>query len=129
MRGLCQALANQGAADDNNLYIEEEKSLNDFFEEFEDSKEEYDIGKFNPPEVFHSNLECKRMLLQLIKVFKIKPSVAAFGLLATTFKSADSALNFISDASEDNQLLGVKKMSHPFIGCLALSHEDTSKKG
>ena len=67
------------------------------------------------------------MLVQLIKDFKIKPSVAAFGLLATSFKSCDSALNFISDASEENQLSGVKKMSHPFIGCLALSNDNTDE--
>ena len=45
-----------------------------------------DIGKYNPPEIFHANFECKRMLVQLMKVFKInKPSVAAFSLLATNF--------------------------------------------
>ena len=129
-------MAKQGASDEKNIYFEEEKSVNDFFGEFEENKEEYEIGKFNPPAVFHSNLKCKQMLVQLIKFFEIKPSVAAFGLLATSFTSPDSALNFINDASGDNQLAGVKKMKHPFIGCLALSHEDilyenrvTSKTG
>ena len=60
-----------------------------------------DIGKFNPPEIFHVNIECKRMLVQLIKVFRVKPSVAAFSLLATNFKSCDAALNFISDVKGD----------------------------
>ena len=83
------------------------------------------VGKFNPPEVFHVNVECKRMLVQLIIVFKVKPSVAALSLLATDFKSCDAALNFVSDASEDNQLEGVKRMLHPYIGCLAIDHEYT----
>ena len=65
------------------------------------------------------------MLVQLVKVFKVKPSVAALGLLATSFKSSDAALNFVSDASDDNQLEGVKKMLHPYIGCLALRLEHT----
>ena len=67
------------------------------------------------------------MLVQLVKVFKVKPSVAALGLLATSFKSCDAALNFVSDASDDNQLEGVKKMLHPYIGCLALSLEHTDE--
>ena len=48
-------------------------------------KEWIDIGKFNPPEIFHVNLECKRMFVQLVKDFRIKPSVAALSLLATNF--------------------------------------------
>ena len=57
------------------------------------------------------------MLVQLVKDFKVKPSVAAYSLLATGFKSSDSALNFISD--ERDQLGDVLKMQHPFVGCLA----------
>ena len=50
--------------------------------EFED---DIDIGKFNPPEIFHINLECKRMFVQLVKDFRIIPSVAALSLIATNF--------------------------------------------
>ena len=87
--------------------------------EFANNEDSDDIGKFNPPEIFHVNIECKRMLVQLIKVFKVKPSVAAFSLLATGFKSCDVALNFISDVKEDGG--EARKMIHPFIGCLPTS--------
>ena len=91
--------------------------------EFEDNSGEeeemnMDIGKFNPPEIFHVNIECKRMLVQLIKDFRVKPSVAAFSLLATNFKSCDAALNFISDVKGDKEQNESQKMIHPFIGCL-----------
>ena len=56
-----------------------------------------EIEKFNPPAIFHENLECKRMLVQLVKDFQVKPSVAAYSLLATKFRSCDAALNFFSD--------------------------------
>ena len=70
--------------------------MDEIHEEFVDNGE---IGKFNPPEIFLANIEYKRMLVQLIKVFKIKPSVAALALLATNFESSDAALNFVSDDS------------------------------
>ena len=94
----------------------------------EDEAGNEEIGKFNPPDIFHENVECKRMLVQMIKVFGILPSIAAFSLLATNFKSCDAALNFIAednlDGSENKQL--EKRMIHPFIGCLALREESNA---
>ena len=113
-------LSNQQILDNENVF--DFKAENEIHEEFEDSGE---VGKFNPPEVFHSNIEYKRMLVQLIKVFKMKPSVAALALLATNFESCDAALNFASDdSSRHHDLSGPKQMRHPFIGCLALERID-----
>ena len=95
----------------------------------EDDKDDEDIGKFNPPEIFHENVDCKRMLVQLIKVFGIRPSIAAFSLLATNFKSCDAALNFLAEDNLDDDERRAepnveRKMLHPFIGCLALGRGD-----
>ena len=54
------------------------------------------------------------MLVQLVKEFDVKPSVAALALLATGFKSRDAALNYVSDQFADTE-----KMQHPFVGCFA----------
>ena len=65
------------------------------------------------------------MFAQLVKDLRIKPSVAALSLIATNFKSCDSALNFISDFKNEDKLIGDKKMNHPFIGCLAITQQDS----
>ena len=91
-------LSNQQITANENVF--DFKAEEEIHEEFEDNGE---IGKFNPPEIFHANIEYKRMLVQLIKVFKMKPSVATLALLATNFESCDAALNFVSDDSSRDQ--------------------------
>lgn len=82
------------------------------------------MSKFNPPRVFHENIDNKRMLVQLVTEFKIKPSIAAYSLLATDLKSCDAAVDHCLGAEElmgpsggNGKSVTRKVMKHPFIGC------------
>ena len=63
--------------------------------------------------------------LQLTRSLEIQPCVAAYALISTDFRSIDAALNFIYEREEavGDALVRV----HPFVGCIPLSKEFTSK--
>ena len=58
---------------------------------------------------------------QLTQILQIEPSVAAYALFSTEFRSMDAAMNFIYERDapiSDNFNLATTMRPHPFVGCL-----------
>ena len=70
------------------------------------------------PAIFLEAPDKKRMLVQLVNGIGIKPSIAAYALLSTSFAGADAAILFLVERHDsDSDHAG--KMCHPFVGYLS----------